>query len=167
MKTIQEQLCDRVYELLPEKKELGFGCEIEALIGDDIMWADIETGKVMYECGMCTKHKRQSSCSSDCDMQDAIGVLFGSEDNGYSIVTMAKSATYKIIGQPLRLADLLLAICKQYKNHPSFITVNAMGQVYEFEEAEEALKAKYDLSQDNLLNQSDELCKLCLGLLNK
>lgn len=164
MKTIQEQLCDRVYELLPEKKELGFGCEIEALIGDDIMWADIETGKVMYECGMCTKHKRQSSCSSDCDMQDAIGVLFGSEDNGYSIVTMAKSATYKIIGQPLRLADLLLAIEKSRSS--TWVCVNRFGEIFDSANPGRRL-ATYNLSQDNLLNQSNELCKLCLGLLNK
>lgn len=161
MKTIQEKLCDRVYELLPEKKELEFGCEIEALIGDDIMWADFEIGKVMYECGMCTKHKRQSSCSEDCDMKDAIGVLFGSEDNGYSIVTIEKSATYKIIGQPLRLADVL--ICIEEKKYPNNLLRFEKDNLIDRTMLE--VVQSYNLSKDNLLDQSNDFCEFVYNLI--
>lgn len=150
MKTIQQKLADRIYELLPEKKELEFGCEVEILAGTD-EWVDFETGKVMYECGMCTKHKKQSSCSEDCNIEDAFGLLIGDEERGYSIVTIAKSATYKIIGEPIRLTDVLMAVefgSHETLNDISFPLINL-----------------YDISQDNILNQSNKFCEFVYNLI--
>lgn len=160
MQTIQQKLADRIYELLPEKKELKFGCEVEILAGID-EWVDFETGKVMYECGMCTKHKKQSSCSEDCNIEDAFGLLIGDEERGYFIMTIAKSATYKIIGSPIRLADVFRAL---YKTYGSIFYWDDYGDTCVCVNGEKVIE-DYNLSEDNILNQSDKYCEFVYNLI--
>jgi hypothetical protein len=47
----------------PELVELKFGCEVSAYIAGedgDPMWADYETGVVLHECGIYSRHKKWS-----------------------------------------------------------------------------------------------------------
>lgn len=123
MNTIQQQLADRLYELLPHKKELEFGCEWK--LNNDI-WT--------YANGFSFIKNNKNSWSGVLPEKDVI------------------------IGQPLHLADLLLAIDKHTDETNNYIyTVWTTGLF--------ADKVKYNLSQDNILNQSDELCKWALEIL--
>jgi hypothetical protein len=127
MRTIQEQLADRIYELLPEKKELGFGCEVKfgfssaRYCGEDNDWVYLEVLEPVRPIKEIQK--------------------------------VGKTLALKIIGQPIRLADLLLAISEEY------------GWIYSRDVRK--IFYNYDLSRDNILEQSDEFCKFALEILNK
>ena len=143
MKTIQQQLADRVYELLPEKKELEFGCEI----------TQIHFGKISSH--VITTHCTSYAAESYWNTAD------GEKVNDEDIVGVK--------GQPLHLADLLLAVreIKSSKEHAMKTTGEIMSNEKISKYYYTPILDVYDLSQDNILNQSDELCEFCLGLLNK
>lgn len=65
--------------------------------------------------------------------------------------------SFRIIGQPLRLADLLMAI-KEQKQKSKVVVVAHFPYEY-------GLIQKYNLSKDNILDQSDEFCEFVLELL--
>lgn len=147
MKTIQEKLCDRVYELLPEKKELEFGCEVKAQ-----RW---------------NKNQNLSWGKGAFIQKDMFSgnpyIMYSKNDLDFAYHKI------EIIGQPLGIAELLLAIGKQDLHYVKMWVSDNIDTHNLILEIDNDIKSrvKYDLSQDNLLNQSNELCELCLGLLNK
>lgn len=145
-KTIQEQLCARVYELLPEKKELEFGCEVKIDGGYTRQVISIE-----YEDNADTPYR----------------VLTHSDT--IDLMQWSDVKDIEIIGQPLGIAELLLAIGKQDLHYVKMWVSDNIDTYNLILEIDNDIKSrvKYNLSQDNLLNQSNELCELCLGLLNK
>jgi hypothetical protein len=118
--TIQEKTAERVYEILPHKKELEFGCEYKAL------------GQTFIQLNGLR--------STEKEMPQGFYLFDMFENDG--VVT-------EIIGQPIRLADILLAI-------------DEVRDDWDYKC--DALQ-KYNLSKDNLLNQSSEFCEMILGLL--
>lgn len=139
MNTIQQQLADRLYELLPHKKELEFGCEWK--LNNDI-WT--------YANGFSFIKNNKNSWSGVLPEKDVI------------------------IGQPLGIADIFSALSQ--KTHFDFfvqlfndskLVIKIAESMGDDEVNTWGESVVYNLSQDNILNQSDELCKLCLGLLNK
>jgi hypothetical protein len=118
--TIQEKTAARIYEILPHKKELEFGCEYKAL------------GQTFIQLNGLR--------STEKEMPQGFYLFDMFENDG--VVT-------EIIGQPIRLADILLAI-------------DEVRDDWDYKC--DALQ-KYNLSKDNLLNQSSEFCEMILGLL--
>lgn len=138
--TIQQQLANRLYELLPHKKELEFGCEVLITLGH-----------------------YQEKCTVTSLYADGSGFL---TNGNYAKVT-AKDFTghsYEIIGQPLRLADLLLAIGKVSKPLPELQLFSVHLDISK-RGSNGRDNCLYNLQDDNILNQSDELCLLALDSL--
>jgi hypothetical protein len=143
MRTIQEQLADRIYELLPHKKELEFGCGI----------TQIHFGKISNH--VITTHCTSYAAESYWNTAD------GDKVNDKDIVGVK--------GQPLHLADLLLAI--QEANPLVNYAIDITGEMTISEGIYRhnyiPTLCDYDLSRDNILEQSDEFCKFALEILNK
>lgn len=135
MKSIQQQLADILYEILPHKKELEFGCEVK-INSDEYPLINEEIVRIIT-----------------CKPNGLNEVRLLDQSNWFKV-----SAISEIIGQPLRLADLLLAIEKIYieREHSYLGSINDKFG---------AVVSTYNLSQDNILAQSDELCKWALELL--
>lgn len=125
MKIIQQQLADRVYELLPHKKELEFGCEVEVGFGE---------------------YKERVSVITIC----ADGSGFYTNGNYKEKLSILARIPIKIIGQPIRLADLFSALL-----YTQFFTNDFIGKIV----------SKYNLSKDNILDQSDEFCEFVYNLI--
>jgi hypothetical protein len=133
MKTIQEQVASRIYEILPHKKELEFGCEVSfgfssaVFCGVDNDWAYLES------------------------LEPAQPIR--------KIIKVGKTIKLEIIGQPLRLADLLLAIgdCVSISIKGNKLTISRGGA--------DNFIIEYNLSQDNILSQSDDFCEWALEIL--
>ena len=146
--TLQEKLATRLYELLPHKKELEFGCEI--------------FNKTLNQKLVVTHFSSNNEC---------INCYYYGESNTTWIWKKYLDDTFEIIGQPLRLADLLMAIEKVLDdNHICY--VNSVGAVYVLDmnksyqkQFEDTNYGEYNLSKDNILDQSDEFCEFVLELL--
>lgn len=157
--TIQEKLAQRIYELLPHKKELEFGCTFWIYSGD---------------------HKKKLHCYMVSDTHYALKEYKTSNNYIWEInKEQILSSGGEIIGQPLRLADLLMAIeitnsdysksNRPYNIHLDFqatwiegkhlLITHALGDPILNKEGQ------YNLSKDNILDQSDDLCSFCLELL--
>ena len=154
---IQQQLATRLYELLPHKKELEFGCEI--VIKDT--FKDPAGGRRIP----FNRHIR------------LVNETVITKDD---FLTQTKKHIIEIIGQPLRLADVLMAIEKIDKE-----IEQRMNEKYDIKDASSNCfyrfiqvyakhhsyigpdkKDFYNLSKDNILDQSDEFCEFVLELLN-
>jgi hypothetical protein len=131
MKTIQKKLAERIYEILPHKKELEFGCEVSfgfssaVFCGVDNDWVYLES------------------------LEPAQPIR--------KIIKVGKTIKLEIIGQPLRLADLLVATgFENFGNSPD---------ITEKEVVLWDIMNMYNLSQDNILSQSDDFCEWALQIL--
>ena len=155
MQTKQQQLATRLYELLPHKKELEFGCRIEK-----VFWYDSEQdkkeGKVSWkrtiseygEEGVVIKDLRSEFLPMWVDDGEQLEFKIQPDD----------IVSFEIIGQPLRLADLLMAIGKRNSSVPFYKN--------KFERSNlEEIYLQYNLSKDNILDQSTEFCEFVLKLL--
>jgi len=140
MKTIQEQLAERIYEILPHKKELKFGCKIQFGFSSATIIGKEENGD--YQ--LVTKQIVGSGDEIIVQSPNMLNILV---------------KKYGIVGQPLRLADLLLAIGDRVSISikGDKMTI-ARGGVNNF-------VVEYTLSQDNVLLQSDEFCEWALQIL--
>ena len=143
--TPQQQLANRLYELLPHKKELEFGCLIK------------------------NKKDSDSECAILC--MNSLGLAHIIERiNDGEIFWQKNEVKYddiEIIGQPLRLTDLLLAITGNGIKRwvyvleiKKWISTNGQGI-----STRELIVSMYNLQDDNILNQSNELCEFALDLL--
>jgi len=81
-------------------------------------------------------------------------------------LTIGSSSTYKIIGQPIRLADLLLAIDLK-DAQVEFYTSNKYFcfSIFNSQECRTELLAEYNLSKDDIMLQSDEFCEFAYKLI--
>ncbi len=131
-KSIQEKTAERIYEILPHKKELEFGCE----------YLDI--------------HKRKHTFVNNFGAQKH-RYLDGHNNYGDNLNIFIK----EIIGQPLRLADLLLALNGRDK---WFVSKPSGKNNLKFFSSDKT-EVKYNLQEDNILNQSDEFCEFVYNLI--
>lgn len=143
--TIQQQLANRLYELLPHKKELEFGCQF--------IWKEDLKDKNGY-CAVF-----ENWVSKEKTVRCLTRPFFTQAVVEISHIT-------ETIGQPLRLADLLLAIGKQDLHYiKMWVSDNTDNHMLVLENPETNTRVKYNLQDDNILNQSNELCEFALDLL--
>jgi len=139
--TIQEQCANKVYELLPELKELSFGCKI------------------------LNKHLNKTFviCTSSNISKDVCLNGFYEEEQSTWIWKkyLNDDDTYKIIGHPIRLADILIAISKIHEDKT--IIVKHYSDCWALIVGDK--ESGYNLSKDNLLDQSDEFCTFLLEMI--
>lgn len=160
--TIQEKLRDRIYELLPEKKELSFGCEV------------VFKGNGNDGNNNCSYHPWTLTGIERSSRGIVYKYIFAVGNFGYSnsyinikveksdYDLMFKNKKIKIIGQPIHLADLLLAI-----------DIDNIELVYKYEADKDYIKTKflniggylYNLSKDDIMLQSDEFCEFAYELI--
>lgn len=133
----------------PEIMELKFGCEIECKLGE---WNKY---KVLVGIGVCEKgHKNLQTCErNDCYMESGIWAFYDSEENMHTI--NLKDGEYEILGRPIRLADILLAMNTNLK-----ISKVAMEGWLEIITGE-----KWNLRADDLEKQSPETIDFLANLL--
>ncbi len=135
--TPQQKIAERIYELLPRKKELEFGCRVSFNRGHGL-----EYGTYLQDIGLFE--------------------VINPDDYSYGIfqITNGSGNAYKVIGQPIRLADILMAINK-YTDEGIYVLDDGT-----FADREDIVLGDYNLSKDNILEQSDEFCEFLLELLN-
>lgn len=147
----------------PSIMDLVFGCEVRIKIGDDLYDS---IGKVEYACGKCQKHKFYKNCSDDCysegRIDDAVSVLVDDEEEPKEYVLLQDGKDFEIIGRPIRLADVLLAIGRRSD------TWNISGDGY-FNILDVAQnwqrKASWNLRADSLSDQEPEIIDFIYELL--
>lgn len=137
--------------------ELKFGCEIEMLFGPSYD-PDYGIAIILAECGVCSKHKRCNGEKDTCDMDTGFMCLKGSDEDGWCTFEVKSTDKYKILGRPIRLADILLAIDKQYPGN--FATVASNGWLHYGDK-----RCFYDLRADDLEKQSEETIEFLYQLL--
>ncbi len=165
--THQEKLTavrEAVIRAVPSIMDLKFGCKVKLLFGD----YHGDDGLVEYQCGKCSKHKTGRKCNIDCPIEDAVSVLVYPEDEPREFVLLSNGKDYKILGRDIHLADVLLAIEGNIKSKwlksPSPQETFGNYQPYLELNAHELLK-RWDLTQDNLNDQSEETCNFLYNLL--
>jgi hypothetical protein len=161
--TPQQKIAERIYELLPHKKELEFGCEVlcnkfvyerNIVLYIDDRYLFIKPFGVYKDGNFINKNKTINY--SDVDV-DIIKVDIRNID--------------KIIGQPIRLADILLAIEIANKKYISLsqpqISITSNGIIIDDSKNEysRVTDYEYNLEKDNILDQSDDFCEFLLELL--
>lgn len=129
---IQQKCAERLYELLPHKKELEFGTA----------WED-EQAKWVYVAGFS---------------------ITTSQIGGW---TSMKPEESQIIGQPLRLAEILIATERRWRTMYGVNPIDGLKRDVPLREGVMLYEicSKYDLYKDNILDQSDEFCEFVLELL--
>jgi len=141
MPTLQQQLANKIYEILPQKKELSFGCKI--------LYSTL-SGYPQSEIVLTGLHLIK-------DNKLFLPVGFDGE--------MCIGKIDEVIGQPIRLADLLSAIGRDIFLGNEKVDIAITPFKLWIAKKGEPMNKCYDLSNDNILNQSDEFCEFCLGLL--
>lgn len=141
-------------EANPEIMELKFGCEVDAVKGVKTFFVgrnDIEDENYFIDIDQVGSEDTQFSCEGNCSS--------------------------KILGRPIRLADVLLAIKERYKNTTGFF-MNQYGMFYQMidelknPDSTDSLLVKYktlgwNLRQDDLSLQSPECLAFLADLLGK
>jgi hypothetical protein len=133
--TIQQQCASRIYELLPEKKKLSFGCEVEYKTYSTI---------IPLARGIVTSSNKDGICiNGDYWEKDRIN---------------------QIIGQPLRLADILRAIDLQTNGSCPVCATNGLLYIGHYKNGKHSESA-YNPKKDNILEQSDDFCEFLLEII--
>jgi hypothetical protein len=130
--TIQEKTAERIYEILPHKKNRCTTCD----------------GLGILQCG---HESHFTNCNTTCPCFGEKECL-DCEGSGY------------ILYEPIRLADILLAI--DYSSDIKIeLDLSEAGNVLRVTDFNTDVSTTCNLSQDNLLNQSSDFCEMLLGLL--
>lgn len=143
--TLQEQVANRIYELLPEKKEISFGCKV---VTDEGYFRNVL--EIEYEEDSDTPYK----------------ILVGANIIGFMEWCSIKDV--EIIGHPIRLADILRAIEKVRQTTEDYegVAVRTNGEILfiNYSDYTEGL-AEYNLSKDNILEQDTAFCEFLLEII--
>lgn len=149
LKRIKEKCAEANQEIM----ELKFGCEIEMLFGPSYD-PDYGIAIILAECGVCSKHKRCDGEKDTCDMDTGFMCLKGSDEDGWCTFEVKSTDKYKILGRPIRLADILLAIGESdwyIGQHGRFFKWSrAMGEMV-------GQPYAWNLREDDLEKQSEEM----------
>jgi len=137
---IQQQLCNRLYELLPHKKELVFGCIV-----------------------VDKNSKEQFYVVRSGDEDEGFDMTLASNKTLYLYQASSKDTNIEIIGSPLTLSDVLMAI-KQLAEKKSEELNSTVPIVEYIEKTIKEVVCKWDLSK-TADEQSDEVCEFLLSIL--
>lgn len=152
----------------PSILDLKFGCEVKMLLGD---WYG-EIGHVEYPCSKCPKHKLYKNCTEDCDPDDAVSVVTNPDEEPKEWIFINNGKDFEILGRPIRLADVLLAIAKCKKNWNSeewgVCDIQLSDFVPDFVgmDSNEKGGCAWNLLQDNLTLQSEPTLEFLAKLLS-
>lgn len=141
-----ELIRQKCIEANREIMELKFGCEIDGTIGMDEYF---NQPYIVYgNTWICKKHKTyRVECMAEedgCSGENGVEVRCGTEEDGWNEIRLEESKVGTIIGRPIRLSDVLLAIEKAFENR---LGVSQR----KFETLE-----KWNLRNDDLNDQSGE-----------
>jgi hypothetical protein len=159
-----------IIKAVPEIVELKFGCEIVIDFGE---WENVI---VLSECMKCSKHKTNKGCEGferrsgdNChdvgNMEEAVDVYGGEEMEGFWNLVVEKKRIKEIVGRPIRLADVLLAV--QFYDLPDgymFFNANWRGNV-ELSGLAGQKFTPWNLRNDDLSQQSEECIEFLARLL--
>jgi hypothetical protein len=107
--------------------------------------------------GNCTRHRMARNCNEDCSHETALWLaLFENDRKGFYqpaewTIEKTKTNLYKVLGRPIRLADVLLAV---HEIHGSF--------KYDIDMVE---RSGWSLRADDLEKQSEETINFLYELL--
>lgn len=167
---------EAVVRAVPEILELKFGCVIE-----DQRYPD--NGRlytIVAECGICFKHKRCDGERETCDVVDGKYAISSGEDYddfGYRAADIKtedidKGKDWKVIGRPIRLADVLRAIAEAQVSNGEPYLVDAAGQFYDIRQQKAVgyltsndVLAQWPLPDDNLDHASPECVAFLYSIL--
>lgn len=136
-----EKLKQVIQQANPEIMELKFGCEIHY---EMFPMRTIRTGIAMYGVGnkeICVMHE---------------GLI---PDFIYE-----KRDLKKILGRPIRLADVLLALQSNTRIEKTVLMMNLPG-TFAYSDAEHHVIARWNLKNDNFEHQSDHTKQFLIELL--
>lgn len=141
--TIQQQCAERIYELLPEKKELSFGCEVKpTYVGrEDYGYNGV------YILGHNGYYNKANSSTEALHYEPLDAGLF------------------EIIGHPIRLADILRAIAKISRPLPELKLFSVQLDISK-RGTYGRDNCLYNLSKDNLLEQSDDTAQFIYDIIS-
>jgi len=133
--TIQQQCAERIYELLPEKKELSFGCEVKpTYVGrEDYGYNGV------YILGHNGYYNKANSSTEALHYEPLDAGLF------------------EIIGHPIRLADILRAMyikARKDEDRKGYADYQVLDVVH-----------KYNKAKDNILEQDTAFCEWLLEII--
>lgn len=181
MQTIQQKLADRIYELLPEKKEandklLETLADIEhtrwskwqSWLHSKLVEAETFDGHLVsksygvkrflpedlyqrWERQINTPYSELSKKEKESDRVEARVTMSAINDSNDSVI---------------RLADVLRAIYKDEKSDEKWSYIAGVSSQNLYFAMHESNKiAEYKLSQDNILDQSDDFCEFVYNLI--
>jgi hypothetical protein len=138
-------------EANPEIVEVKMGCEVYIQAYDELYNG---FPVVIGATSICKKHKqyREECCAEEdgCSVTHGAVIRWGSEEDGWGTMTR-KESEFKVIGRPIRLADVLLAL---HQTQGSFR--------YDIDMVE---RSKWKLRADDLEKQSEEAISFLYELL--
>lgn len=145
----------------PSIMALDLGCEI---------WHRneyLENGVVITPPGVrCAKHKRfQETCYEEergCKMVECFDARFGYDEDGFFTLQVDLSEDdYKVLGRPIRLVDVLLAM-----RGLNYISIDPSGDFWQTStRGRSHLVANWNLRADSLEDQSPETISFIHSLL--
>ena len=168
--TLQEKLAQRIYELLPNLAGEWFIIDPEKIHYIDLVDKQVQN----TDKEMITVTSVQPVIFGST-LNDGEGIKLYSGFKEWYIYKKSSGIPNKVTSyreiNDIRLADLLMAIEKVLDdNHICY--VNSVGAVYVLDmnksyqkQFEDTNYGEYNLSKDNILDQSDEFCEFVLELL--
>lgn len=172
--TTLERVRAKVIEAVPEILHTKPGCVIQHLEYPD---DDDRNYVIVAECGLCSRHKTLRGCEKsdgECDIDDGrYAVSPGGEydDFGYMPADVKTEdldgVKWRIIGRPIRLADVLVAM--QGKDKPvQSVGVEINGRFLDCNEDMtewHILEPRWNLRADSLDEQSPETIEFLANVL--
>jgi hypothetical protein len=147
----------------PEIVALTFGCEI-GITAYDEFYSGVPL--VIGSTAICKKHKRyKEECYAEedgCSTTDGAVIRWGNEEDGWGTMTR-KESEFKVLGRPIRLADVLLAILKQDPANRTKLLLESSGQFRQV--FPNRLGPYWNLRADDLEKQSEETISFLYELL--
>jgi hypothetical protein len=152
----------------PDIVALDFGCEVSGNIGMAEYLNDPFV--VVGPTSVCKKHKRYNErCSAEengCETSNAIVVKWGNEE-GWGTHTVKEGEAGKILGRPIRLADVLLAFSVEHfpkrDDILAIVDVQAALDIY-WAKVKDIIR-RFDLRADDLEKQPEETVDFIYSLL--
>lgn len=160
---------EKCIEANPEIVELKFGCEVEIPYAMEEWWSGPFI--VFGETWVCNKHKRfREECMAEedgCTGEDGVMVISGDEE-AWTEIKLKATELKTILGRPIRLADVLLAIDHETDEG---IAITRQGRFLQLEDSGWRTQLNglhgWNLRNDNLTEQSDETVDFIYQLLAK
>lgn len=139
----QREIKEVIIKANPSIMDLVFGCELERPDSNRYY-------KVIEDIGFASNSKRVWVNS----------VPFGSMDIAREVekdeILAGNGETWKIIGRPIRLADVLLALSLNYAFDKNDWSYSIIQNEWEFVDEDGTTQFMWNLKDDNFDNQSEE-----------